>query len=112
MLGYLEPEQFTFADWVKFRNVNRVQYHLFKALGATYYSAHDPKNGGEFWHYQPGTRLYAPDGRVIYASATDANYPNSGVPGHELQFNGPNGVAACGGSDGHVLARRDHGLVG
>jgi len=111
-LGYESPEMFTRHEWDIFNAARRVRFHVFKSLGATFYSAHDPAEGGEDWHYEsPGVRLYGPDGKLISETGLAGKYDDdSGNPGHTLQKLGPAETAVYGGGSAHKLARRDFGL--
>jgi hypothetical protein len=111
-LGYDSPDKFTRTDWEIFSRARRVRFHALKALGATFYSAHNPEEGGEDWHYEsPGVRLYGADGKLIKETALAGAYPDdSGNPGHTLQKLGPKETAVYGGGSAHRLARKHFGL--
>jgi hypothetical protein len=110
-IGYNTLEDFDFVAWEKIREALRVLYHLTKALGCTYYSAHP---GGESWHFEPdGIALYAPDGTLVYESPLAEYFqPGSGNPGHTLQKLGPKAVAVYGGFSAHqqVIDQLDLGI--
>lgn len=109
-IGFPTPEQFTRSNWEELKIVRRIRYHAFKAVGATFYSAHDGKDGGEFWHHEFGNIIFTPDGKVVYAAPTARKYPHSGNPGHTLQVVGPSGTAVYGGGSAHKIARKQYGL--
>lgn len=110
-IGFSTVEAFTFQAWERLCLINRIKYHLMKALGCTYYSAHNPKEGGENWHVEPGNVLYSPTGEIIWRAPTADIHPNSGNPGHTLQILGARGVAVYGGRSGHFHARRKFKLA-
>lgn len=89
--------------WERFRDVNRIRYHLGRAMGWTFYSG---DVCGENWHWEPGNIGYdARTGAVLHAEKTAESYPDSGNPGHALQVHGRDAVAVWGGASGHKLAR-------
>lgn len=100
----------TMKDIRILREAVRIAYHLMKTIGATYYSADNPKDGGENWHYQPGNRIYDLDGNVYQSSESAETNPDSGNTGHTIQKKGRDATAVWGGETGHKLAMRDHSL--
>jgi hypothetical protein len=100
----------TMKDLTVLREALRVAYHLMKSIGATYYSAHDPKGGGENWHMEPGNVVFNLDGSVYHRAPSAAENFDSGNPGHALQKHGRDATAVWGGATGHASAIKDHGL--
>lgn len=100
----------TMKDMHVLREAIRIAHHLMTTLGATYYSAHDSKQGGENWHYEPGNVVYNLDGSVYHKAESANEFPDSGNPGHTLQKHGRGATAVWGGKTAHELAKRDHGL--
>lgn len=114
-IGFDSPSKFAWSDWVYFRMANRVRYHTFvTALGCTFYSAHNPEDGGENWHFEPdGVVLYSWDKKVIARNTYLKNNKKAGRgnPGHTLQMCGAKAIAVYGGKSGHEQARRQGILV-
>ncbi len=114
-IGYNSPSDFGWTDWEYFRMANRVRYHTFvTALGCTFYSAHNPEDGGENWHFEPdGVVLFSWDGKEIARNTYIKNNKRAGRgnPGHTLQMSGPKAIAIYGGVSGHEQARRQGILV-
>ncbi len=100
----------TMKDIHILREAIRIVHHLMTAIGATYYSSHDSKQGGENWHYEPGNIVYNLDGSVYHRAKSADEFPDSGNPGHALQKKGRDATAVWGGKTAHELAERDHGL--
>lgn len=109
-MGFASPEAFTQKDWEMIRNALRIRYHLMKAVGATYYSAHDSNDGGEDWHIEPGNVTFGLNGKVVSQTESASRVFDSGNPGHALQKHGRQATAVWGGSTAHIIARRDFGL--
>lgn len=99
----MTPETLTLEDWQFAKEANRVLHHVTAVMGATYYSASNPEEGGENWHVQFPNRQRSPvTGEVVYESSSASSYPNSGNPGQAL-LRMPKGkaVAVWGGTQAH-----------
>ncbi len=107
--GY-DPNNFTFAKWKELRDIKRVQYHLGRACGWTFYSM--GSHGGEHWHEEPGNLVVDPrTGTTVWAEPqTGAQYPHRGNPGHSLQKFGPDDLAVWGAKSAHEIAIAEYGL--
>lgn len=116
--GYLtrmgiNPLNITQANWDFIRGANRIFHGVMKGVGATYYSAANPTDGGENWHWEPGNVVRNPaNGKFVHMGKWANRYFNSGNPGHALQRM-PKGKATAvwGGIGGHEQLKR-MGLLG
>lgn len=82
----IDPQNISLKQWLFWREANRILHHTMRAVGATYYSAADPKQGGENWHKEQGNIVRNPaNGEVIHTGGFADRYPESGNPGHALQ---------------------------
>ena len=105
----IKPETMTFEQWQFAMEANRVYHHATKRMGATYYSAANPEEGGENWHVEFGNVVRDPrNGNIIHQAPSASRYWNSGNPGHALQRM-PQGkaIAVWGGTAAH----RQLGLI-
>ncbi len=105
----IKPQDLTIEQWQFAKRANRVLHHATRHMGATYYSATNPINGGENWHIEFGNVIRRiQDGRILHRARSSSKYWNSGNPGHALQRM-PDGkaVAVWGGTAAH----RQLGLI-
>ena len=110
-LGYDNPEKFTRHEWDIFVKANRVRCHMSRALGGSFYTAKDPKKGGEGWHHEPGNILYNPKGKVIWAAPTAKLYPNSGNTSHTYEKLGISRTAVYGGTSAEKFIAKHYGFA-
>ena len=97
-------------QWEFAKEANRVLHHPTNRMGATYYSAANPQNGGENWHIEFGNVIWDPanSGQVIHQAPSSSRHWNSGNPGHALQrMPAGTAVAVWGGTEAH----RQLGLI-
>ncbi len=105
-----DPQRFTWENWTLLRGAKRVQYHIGRASGWTFYSM--GKRGGEHWHEEPGNRVIDPsNGQLVWVEPqTGEQYPDRGNPGHSLQTFGPQDVAVWGGQTAYEVAKASYGF--
>ncbi len=106
----LAPTDFRFEQWEELRAVKRVQYHLGRASGWTFYSM--DKHGGEHWHEEPGNIVVDPlTGQKVWEeSQTSQRYPNHGNPGHTMQLKGLKARAVWGGATALTVVTKAYGF--
>ncbi len=99
----------TEKQWQFWKQVQRIMYHTFHRIGATFFSDTQANQdspdffGGENWHIEAGNVAYdVATRKPLYVGTAAKFVRDGGNPGHTLQKYGPNVPATSGGDAGHA----------